>query len=1197
MGRKAKPLPPGFQELVNGEAKTVLCTSCNQTLKRESITAHMKAATHKKSTAAHGTAATQTAQANAMAQVEEAARAQLDFAQLHAGGWPKPAQKPEDRGLPGGTWQKSHEADQVWDTFLQEGADFSVDDHGLKEAERRAACLREELESFGLWNPERTASDLGFQFGQQGSQEEPLLGVTASAEEDAFLADILSDRADHTQDGFPTAAESDGADLLSSDPTSDNYPYPNYPTFLLDTLDHLLRIPIADALMKMFIYTLRECGVKVPSFDGFRKLQARLREKCGVPTIPCKSARGNVFWMIDPRELLAKDWSNPAVRPHIHVYPEIPEGPISEVWHAGKWHSDMNRSMLSPMYDAGDRHFYVDELSRLDTGELVIPSRWIMYRGELHFDSHRVTLDEQGLATVDYQSTEMIPARKLVANYHDLEADATLPQWAGPAPDMPNALREIAQGEPLYTSFINHFADDVSGNRSKSWNKHINTYMTHANLPRKLLQQEGNIHFVSTSPHASAAEQFGDFKRIVISTHQTPVRVIDPTTRQAVRFRIFIQAELSDNPMQRGTTNFKATDEGFHTLFLPGTHRSKESVLNAVREQVRLACLGVEKAVRTQQTETGVKDQYTEPAIIELIKRAREEKRTNPGRAVEDIQRDLLSWVDSNLDAVYNPFLTMPGLDPTQDTPVEILHTVLLGVVKYAWHWTHTSWTPTQKAIYVQRLQATATDGLSIHAIRANYIVQYANSLIGRQLKTVTQATAFHVHDLLPTAHFKLWLAIGELTAYIWFPEIDDQERYKSDLATAIANVLDIIGEIDPSKIVEKVKLHVLSHGVEDVARFGPLIGMCTEGFESFNGVFRNASIHSNHLAPSRDIAQQLADQEAHKHRLMGGLWLTTDGDWVHAGSRVRDFLHRHPMLRRLFGWSATHPPVPGTYTLAAVPSKQSFRPTKVLGDTHARYALNASTYALDSAWTVCRNIVSRAQDVCIAATWVCARSPVNPSIHVMGRVVELLAKPEMDKAIVVLDLFEVASTRHPKFNMPWLIRRQDEASYMIVEIKAVLFAFNAQHDCAAAGCAATGERNVQQERVNSSVREKFIEHQNVHRYIINMHSLHNPHLIRSVLPHDLTAPIPHFTDRRKAHDQLAKALRDSTHQKQVAAAARKAAKQATVALNKVPSGINRREPVAEQGVAGEDQFDEYHGSGIDRDREPSRKRQRQEEA
>lgn len=75
----------------------------------------------------------------------------------------------------------------------------------------------------------------------------------------------------------------------------------------MDTMDNILRIPISDALMRMFLYVLRDCGVKgVLSFEGFRKMQAKVRAQNGTAALPCKSVRGNAFWMVDPRRHIAR---------------------------------------------------------------------------------------------------------------------------------------------------------------------------------------------------------------------------------------------------------------------------------------------------------------------------------------------------------------------------------------------------------------------------------------------------------------------------------------------------------------------------------------------------------------------------------------------------------------------------------------------------------------------------------------------------------------------------------------------------------------------------------------------------------------------------------------------------------------------------------------------------------------------------
>lgn len=131
----------------------------------------------------------------------------------------------------------------------------------------------------------------------------------------------------------------------------------------------------------------------------------------------------------------------------------------------------------------------------------------------------------------------------------------------------------------------------------------------------------------------------------------------------------------------------------------------------------------------------------------------------------------------------------------------------------------------------------------------------------------------------------------------------------------AVGNVLDAFAATDPTKMVQKIKLHLQVHIREDIRRFGPLVGVSTEGFESFNAVFRHCSIFSNHRAPSRDIAVQFAEQENMKHRLTGGWWSGQDGGtWTAAGSAVRETTQKHPMLQRLIGWTPSSLPIIGKH-------------------------------------------------------------------------------------------------------------------------------------------------------------------------------------------------------------------------------------------------------------------------------------------
>ncbi|KZV95843.1 hypothetical protein EXIGLDRAFT_747918 [Exidia glandulosa HHB12029] len=277
-------------------------------------------------------------------------------------------------------------------------------------------------------------------------------------------------------------------------------PYGNKTLFLLDLLDNLPRLRLSSSQMRMVLWVMKETGSKdVPSLYALREVQKQLSDAVGIATREFRSSLGNIFSANDIGQLIARDYANPEIGPLLQFYPEEPSGPRSEVWHFDRL-KELDPSLLTPMFVAPDgRHYYVNELAELGDGRLVIPYMWIIRGGEMCADAYYVTVQDN-VRAADLRRDHPTLLKKGTFSFAESCTDF--------ADAMPNPLRALAGGVPLYTSFINQWADDVSGNKSKQYNKHENVCFTHACVPGRLLQQEYCVHSISTSTHATALEQF-----------------------------------------------------------------------------------------------------------------------------------------------------------------------------------------------------------------------------------------------------------------------------------------------------------------------------------------------------------------------------------------------------------------------------------------------------------------------------------------------------------------------------------------------------------------------------------------------------------------------------------------------------------------------------------------------------------------
>jgi hypothetical protein len=121
------------------------------------------------------------------------------------------------------------------------------------------------------------------------------------------------------------------------------------------------------------------------------------------------------------------------------------------------------------------------------------------------------------------------------------------------------------------------------------------------------------------------------------------------------------------------------------------------------------------------------------------------------------------------------------GLDPHQDTPVEILHVILLGFVKYLWRdliQNQLGSNDDKKSLLATRLSSFDVSGLEISPLAGQTLVQYSGSLTGRDFRALAQAVPFVAYDLVPKDCLETWVSLSRMIPLIWQPEIEDIDAH-----------------------------------------------------------------------------------------------------------------------------------------------------------------------------------------------------------------------------------------------------------------------------------------------------------------------------------------------------------------------------------------------------------------------------------
>ncbi|KAL0577207.1 hypothetical protein V5O48_004773 [Marasmius crinis-equi] len=314
------------------------------------------------------------------------------------------------------------------------------------------------------------------------------------------------------------------------------------------------------------------------------------------------------------------------------------------------------------------------------------------------------------------------------------------------------------------------------------------------------------------------------------------------------------------------------------TTIKPGEPRTREESLDQLKEHFEMAKTpGAGERMKNERTRTGLKDTFQMFFVNRLLN-------SYKGRRTLATKTTALEQAKSTLPAeTSSPVWRIRGLNPHSDTPVEILHVVLLGFVKYLWRDVIQNQIKKKEEKMKElsaRLSSANVEGLGLPSFLAgDTLTKYYGSLTGGDFRKLAQVAPFVLHGLVSEECYATWVALSKLIPLIWQPEITDLPQYLSQLSQQITLETEIQNFLVHAakwsiRWFNKPKFHIIVHLPFHIRRLGPGILFATESFESYNAVIRCKSTHSNRQAPSRDIAFAFAQGNRIRHFLSGGKFL-----------------------------------------------------------------------------------------------------------------------------------------------------------------------------------------------------------------------------------------------------------------------------------------------------------------------------------